>query len=704
METIAFEQIEEKNDTKQDVPPKDTLNESKIKIFYKKKNQMNQENTDLFNPLNYGNEDISFATLTKLGKDKQLDSELFEQENKIIKEMLHNSQNKSAFGSKDARNLQLEEIKNKLKDQETPVISAGKYYRDLVKDHLNRIKNSENMKKNFYKLKRKPNYSNINNIDKENELNESKLSDKKMNQSQEVVEMNSYYMTQNGSDCEDANNDRSIPCLVISLRNTHMKDDSNVDFKNLNVNNDSPRRRNISSPLVNSLGNLHVNEEKRNNISLVIEQQNKKESETKPCTRLNYFFKPEANKIKKKNKKDESKLRINRPLKDNSVGPGSYEYKSCFDKAAQSKPYIEDVIFKNWVRRFSDVNSTHNLVDLGPGKYNPSFAINPIYKFKPSPFFLEKTPKDSMLEKFRLIKTMDRQKGPVTGSYHFERCQTERSKIDRRDDLLDYNEHSTDPKEHVPELVKQSGPGPGSYDPEHSCFDKLKNKFRPEYQKETKKIFDLAGTKMDLQTYTKNFRAKKKALSRIAKSTEIREKSPNLSPTKMTELIKPGPGTYDTKPSMSENLLNKNFNTLRYKIRTKQASIKKEDVDNIIKSRSQNKSSLNTSSKITRTYDQINGMLTKFDSKKTETCLPFLSKIPNWETYFSKENRLKLTKKHLGRTDNCNKQLNSLNTSDRYWLNDSKFDCYDLTKDVMNPKQSKSSTEKNLWIINNLNL
>ena len=35
-----------------------------------KKNKMNRENSDNFNPLNYGNEDISFATLTKLGKDK----------------------------------------------------------------------------------------------------------------------------------------------------------------------------------------------------------------------------------------------------------------------------------------------------------------------------------------------------------------------------------------------------------------------------------------------------------------------------------------------------------------------------------------------------------------------------------------------------------------------------------------------------------
>ena len=97
----------------QDVPVKDKLNESKIRKFYTKRNQMNRENLDSFNPLNTKNENISFATLSKLGKDKLLDSELFEQENKIIKEMLHNSVNKSAFGSKDDRNLDPEKPKNK---------------------------------------------------------------------------------------------------------------------------------------------------------------------------------------------------------------------------------------------------------------------------------------------------------------------------------------------------------------------------------------------------------------------------------------------------------------------------------------------------------------------------------------------------------------------------------------------------------------
>ena len=42
----------------QDVPVKDKLNESKIRKFYSKRNQMNRENLDSFNPLNTKNENI----------------------------------------------------------------------------------------------------------------------------------------------------------------------------------------------------------------------------------------------------------------------------------------------------------------------------------------------------------------------------------------------------------------------------------------------------------------------------------------------------------------------------------------------------------------------------------------------------------------------------------------------------------------------
>ena len=681
----------------QDVPVKDKLNESKIRKFYSKRNQMNRENLDSFNPLNTKNENISFATLSKLGKDKLLDSELFEQENKIIKEMLHNSVNKSAFGSKDDRNLDPEKAKKPI-EGDTPIIEAGKYYRDLVQDHITRIKNTENIKKNFLKVKRKPNFNSKKNIDLENELNASKFSDEKRNKSQEVVEMNSYYLSNHdASEGEDAPNDRQIPYLVVNLQNTLAKEETNY-YKNLNSNiNDTSRNRMYSNQDNTSAENVL---KKHNSISLCIEDQ-KDISDAQPFTRLNYYFKPQREKLLRKSKQEVAKLRINKPLKDNSLGPGSYEFKSCFDKAV-SKKNQEDFVFKNWVENLQKQNQ-YNLMNMGPGKYNPTSSINPIYKFKPSPFFLDKKSKDPMLDKVRLIKKIDRKSGPISGSYHYEKSLLNMSRLDHREDYFDYNEHSMDPKDHETEFLNQPNPGPGSYNV-RSSFDNLKNKPRRELNKQTKKIFDMSRTRTtDLQTLTKQFRAKKKALARIAKSTDFKENNSAMSPERYSAILKPGPGTYDSKPSLAENLLNKKFSSLRYKIRSKQQTIKKEDVDNLIMRKSMSNNELPTPSKLTKTYNQINAMLNKFDTKKTETCLPFLSKIPNWDKYFSKKNILKMPKDKTIRSE-TQRKMTTMNMSDRYWLNDSKFDCYELQPDILDPVVAQAKQEKNLWIINNLNL
>jgi hypothetical protein len=103
----------------------------------------------------------------------------------------------------------------------------------------------------------------------------------------------------------------------------------------------------------------------------------------------------------KSQKVNQSKHRLGPIVKDDSVGPGSYDLN--FNKSA-IKGHTQSLIdglglggFSSNSRRFYDSASEknrQNYSSLGPGAYEPDKTVGKLYKFKPSASFLDQTPKD----------------------------------------------------------------------------------------------------------------------------------------------------------------------------------------------------------------------------------------------------------------------------------------------------------------------
>jgi hypothetical protein len=109
----------------------------------------------------------------------------------------------------------------------------------------------------------------------------------------------------------------------------------------------------------------------------------------------------DSHRISKSQKGNQSKHRLGQIVKDDSVGPGSYDLnfnKSAIRGHTQSfNDGLGLVGFSSSSRRFYDSASEknrQNYSSLGPGAYEPDKTVGQMYKFKPSASFLDQTPKD----------------------------------------------------------------------------------------------------------------------------------------------------------------------------------------------------------------------------------------------------------------------------------------------------------------------
>jgi hypothetical protein len=165
---------------------------------------------------------------------------------------------------------------------------------------------------------------------------------------------------------------------------------------------------------------------------------------------------------------NQSKHRLGPIVKDDSVGPGSYDL--SFNRSAcrghtQSFNDSQGLGgFSSSSRRFFDSaaeKNRQNYSSLGPGAYEPEKTVGQLYKFKPSASFMDQTPKDILaFELNQKTSKVFRPKKPKAAKEHKKMLMTDlmgkKSGPTTFSDISPYHDIEID--EHG-----RAEPGPGDY-------------------------------------------------------------------------------------------------------------------------------------------------------------------------------------------------------------------------------------------------
>lgn len=177
----------------------------------------------------------------------------------------------------------------------------------------------------------------------------------------------------------------------------------------------------------------------------------------------------DSHKKNKSQKGHQSKHRLGPIVKDDSVGPGSYDLN--FNKSAgrgHTQSFNDGLGlggFSSSSLRFYDSASEknrQNYSSLGPGAYEPDKTVGKLYKFKPSSSFLDQTPKDILaFELNQKISKVFRTKKPKASQEHKKMLMTDlrgkKSGPTTFSNISPYQDIEIDE-------YGRAEPGPGDYD------------------------------------------------------------------------------------------------------------------------------------------------------------------------------------------------------------------------------------------------